>query len=198
MALVTGLPNSYGVCVSNYQRAYGRFSPWLSLFGVIALAAMTGCGSSPTAAPISANPTFVLTEFEVKLDRPTIPHGTVTLVAKNIGAEEHELVLVRAAAVADLPTKADGSIDEDKIAESDKVGEIAHVQSKHTMSASFELTAGTYVAFCNLVDTMGNTGSAAMGSGRMGSGNMGSGNMASRWMSHVHFSEGMHQVITVT
>ena len=172
----------------------------LLAIGVFALGvplALAGCGSDKIAAPSSApssvaiataaDGTFMLNEFTIKLGSPSLTSGKVLLTAKNVGNEEHELVIVRASAVTDLPTKADGSVDEDRIAESDKVGEIAHVLAHQTKSSTFQLDPGTYVAFCNLVDQMG-TGS--MMNGNMGSGQkMGSG--------HVHFARGMYQLIVV-
>jgi hypothetical protein len=149
--------------------------------------------AAPSSAPASVanasatDRTFVLNEFTIKLGSQSLSSGKVLLTANNIGNEEHELVIVRASAVTDLPTKADGSVDEDKIAETDKVGEIEHVMSHQTKSSTFQLDPGTYVAFCNLIDQMG-TGS--MMNGNMGSGqNMGSG--------HVHFARGMYQLIVV-
>ncbi len=176
-----------------------RMRPVLAI-GVFAVGVplvLAGCGSDKVAAPSSApasvatgtatDRTFVLNEFTIKLGSKSLSSGKVLLTANNVGSEEHELVLVRASAVTDLPTKADGSVDEDKIAETDKVGEIEHVMSHQTKSSSFQLDPGTYVAFCNLVDQMG-TGS--MMNGNMGSGtNMGSG--------HVHFARGMYQLIVV-
>jgi hypothetical protein len=154
---------------------------------------VSACGSNSQSvsqpAAISANPKFTLTEFGITLDRPTISAGTVTLTAKNAGAEEHEIVLVRAASVADLPTKVDGSVDEEKIAASDKMGEIEHVGFKGSKSATFELVPGTYVAFCNLINTSGSMGSSMM-DGQSGAPGMGA-------MHHVHFAEGMHLVISV-
>ena len=146
-----------------------------------------GCGSDKLAGPSSvtsatgADRTFVLNEFTIKLGSQSLSNGKVLLTANNVGDEEHELVLVRASAVSDLPTKADGSVDEDRIAESDKLGEIEHVMPHQTKSSTFQLNPGTYVAFCNLVDQMG--------TGSMMNANMGSG--------HVHFALGMHQLIVV-
>ena len=64
--------------------------------------------------------------------------------------------------------------------------------------ASVSLTAGTYVAFCNIVDTMMNTDTTMMGSptsmmnGTSSTmGGMGSG------AGHIHFAKGMHITFTV-
>lgn len=165
-----------------------RFRPCL----IVAVAAMcavalAGCGNDKsTAKSAPTGPTFALSEFVLKLNQPTLPAGKFTITADNVGGEEHELVLVRAAAISDLPTKADGSVDEDKIDEADKVGEIDHVAKRSRKSAKFTLTAGTYVAFCNLVDQMGSGGMS--GETMMGGGASG----------HVHFARGMRQLVTVT
>ncbi len=148
---------------------------------------IAGCGSDKVAPPRSAasatatDRTFILNEFTIKLASSTLAGGKVLLTANNVGMEEHELVLVRASAVSDLPTNADGSVDENKIAETDKVGEIEHVMSHETKSGTFQLDPGTYVAFCNLIDQMG--------TGSMMNSDMNGG--------HVHFARGMYQLITV-
>jgi len=51
----------------------------------------------------------------------------VQITATNHGHETHELVIVRASDAASLPTKADGSVDEDRIQDTDKAGEIPGV-----------------------------------------------------------------------
>ena len=169
---------------------------------------LSACSSDKAAVPSSkpTNPTFTLSEFTVKLAPPTLSSGRVTLTATNVGSDEHELVLVRASAVADLPTKADGSVDEDKISESDKMGEIEHVVSGKTKSADFELAPGTYVAFCNLIDPMaaGSMNGAAMnGTDTSNGGGSGATMEGSTPMKegmgggHVHFAQGMYQLITV-
>jgi hypothetical protein len=104
-----------------------------------------------------------------------------------VGGEDHELVIVSAASADELPTNADGSVDEDKLA-SATVGETGDVAPGSSKTKTFALPRGTYVAFCNLVDQMGSGGS--MGSGHMGSGN-------ARGMDHVHFALGMSTTFTV-
>ncbi len=71
------------------------------------------------------------------------------------------------------------------------MGEIEHVGPNQAKSAEFELASGTYVAFCNLIDTMDSGGSSdsMMGGANDSSMTMGGG--------HVHFAQGMYEVITV-
>jgi hypothetical protein len=173
------------------------------VFGV----ALSACGSdggsddggASGAADSSARDTFVLDEWSVAAPTEPIHAGEVRITAVNDGSETHELVIVRTADAASLPTKADGSVDEEAISEADKPGEIPDVAAGDSAAATLDLPAGDYVAFCNLVDQMGNGGSG-MGSGSsMGGGNgMGGGGMGGGGMGHVHFQLGMSVAFTVT
>ena len=151
----------------------------------LAAIAITACGDYNVARTSSAAraDSFVLREWSVTAPTNGIHAGSVIVTASNEGHETHELVLVRAGSVAALPTKSDGSVDEDKIAEADKVGEIADLAAGTQASKTFELSAGNYVALCNLVDQ-----TAMMGN----NGGMGNG------MDHVHYRLGMVATFTVT
>ena len=173
----------------------------LALFGGMALSlTVVGCSSDDAASPKRSNPTFTLSEFTIKLDRPALRAGAVTLTAENVGAEEHEIIFVKESAVADLPTKTDGSVDEEKIAKSDLVGEIGNVPAHGSKTATFNMAPGSYVAFCNIVDQMG---SGLMPGSSAGMENSSSGGMLNTesktaiGAGHVHFDLGMRQLITV-
>ena len=173
----------------------------LALFGGIALSiTLVGCGSDKVPASKRSNPTFTLSEFSIKLDQKSLPAGTVTLTADNVGAEEHEIIFVRTSAVADLPTKADGSVDEEKIAKSDLVGEIGNVPAQGSKTATFKIAAGSYVAFCNIVDKVGPSGMTGASAGTANSkvgGMMNTESSATMGAGHIHFVMGMHQLFTV-
>ncbi len=128
----------------------------------------------------------MLSEFTIVPPTNALHAGSVPITADNVGGEVHELVIVRAATADALPKKADGSVDEDKIAAADKVGEIDKVAARSQQSQTLDLTSGTYVAFCNIVDTMMSTNSASSTMGGMGSGT-----------GHIHFVKGMHITFTV-
>lgn len=155
------------------------------LTAVAVTVTLAACGSDGnatgnTTTTARAN-TFVLTEWSVTPPSAPFQAGSIRITAKNGGGEAHELVIVRAKDAASLPTASDGSVDEDKIPEADKVGELADVPMGKTATKTFDLPAGQYVAFCNLVDEMGMSG------GGMGSG-----------MGHVHFQLGMITAFTVS
>jgi len=160
-----------------------------STFATIGIAALIlgACGSSsrsgsPPSASSSGN-TFVLNEFTIVPPTNTLHSGSVSITADNVGTEVHELVIVRAASATTFTMKPDGSVDEDKIPAADKLGEMQDIAAHSHKSKTFDLSAGTYVAFCNIIDTM-------MGSSNS-MGGMGSG------AGHIHFARGMHVTFTV-
>lgn len=166
------------------------FTRTLALAAIAALA-VTACGDNSTAngSSVASADSFVLTEWSVKAPTNPIRAGNVMVAASNRGHETHELVIVHISSAAALPTKSDGSVDEDKIAESDKVGEMADIAAGKTVTKAFDLPAGNYVALCNIVEQMG------MGNGGMGNGGMGNGSMGAV---HVHYVLGMVTAFTVT
>jgi uncharacterized cupredoxin-like copper-binding protein len=93
-----------------------------------------------------------LQEFSIKPSTGNAKPGEVEFDVNNVGGTTHEFVVVRASDAASLPTKADGSVDEDKIAEADKLGEIEDIEVKGSEKKTFDLEAGDYVLFCNIVD----------------------------------------------
>ncbi len=161
------------------------------LITAIVTVALHACGSSSTTtntSSSSARPnTFVLTEWSVTPPAAHLQAGKLQITAANNGNETHELVIVRASDAASLPTKPDGSVDEDGIAEGDKAGEVADVAAGKSVTKTLDLAAGHYVAMCNLVEQMGHD-TAGMANGAMGGGS---------GMSHVHYGLGMVTQFTV-
>jgi hypothetical protein len=94
-----------------------------------------------------------LQEVAVVPETTTIPAGSVTLEATNVGpALEHELVVVQTDLPADgLPTNEDGSFDEDGEGVT-VLGEIEPFPVGTTESLTLDLAAGHYVFLCNVVD----------------------------------------------
>jgi hypothetical protein len=166
----------------------------LLILGVLALG-LTACGKSEPAktnSDAASTATFELNEFSITLPPSSLAAGKVQITAKNAGHETHELVIIRAADAASLPKKADGSVDEDKIPEADKPGEIPDVAGGKSVTKTINLTAGHYVAICNLVETTG-MGTTGMGSGGIGTTGMGNSAMTG----HIHFMLGMVTTFTV-
>jgi len=77
-----------------------------------------------------------------------VSSGTVAFEVTNEGPNDpHELVVVKTdLGLAELPTNADGSFNEEVI------GEIEEFEPGATESMSWDLEAGSYVLLCNLVE----------------------------------------------
>jgi hypothetical protein len=98
--------------------------------------------------------TATLTEFSITPEPASAEAGSVTIKANNVGALTHELVLVRGDP-ADLPTDSDGAVDEDAFESAgvEAIGEVEDVESGTSKDLTADLEAGTYVVFCNIVET---------------------------------------------
>ena len=94
-----------------------------------------------------------LKEWSVLPARADVPAGTITFDASNIGTDAHELVVVRADDPAKLPLAADGTVDEGKLPEGAFVGEIEPFPAKQRCTGTFQLAAGRYALFCNILET---------------------------------------------
>lgn len=94
-----------------------------------------------------------LQEWAVIPDTMSVPAGSVTFNAQNVGPmDPHELVIVRTDLPAgELPTRDDGSFDED--AEGvEVVAEIEEFDVGGTESLTLDLEPGHYALLCNLVE----------------------------------------------
>ena len=119
-------------------------SVWLVLAGLSLVAASCSSGKDGGTGGTGGGTVKVrLQEFAV------IP-------VSNAGPkDEHELVVLKTDLAPDaLPTKADGSMNEDGAGVS-AIGEIEEFAVGKTETITFELTAGKYVLICNIVHTTG-------------------------------------------
>jgi len=121
----------------------------------VLVAFVAGVLAFATVAPVGASAPKLkvrLIEFKMQPARDFIAAGKTTFVAKNAGSDRHEVVVVAGDDPAALPTKADGAVDESKIAKADKFGEIEQFKPGKTESKVFNLKPGSYILFCNVVE----------------------------------------------
>jgi len=136
-----------------------------SVFAAISVAlvlALTGSVASAQDAEGSGDPAMMVATSEVNVtlqewavlpDVSSVPAGSVTFNAQNIGpVDPHELVIVRTDIPAsDLPTREDGGFDEDADGV-EVIGEIEEFASGLTQSGTWNLEPGHYALLCNLVE----------------------------------------------
>ena len=115
--------------------------------------AAVACKPVGDAAKADAKVPVELAEWSVTPKPPSVKAGTITFDAANTGADAHELVVVRADDPAALPKNADGIVDESKLPDGAMVGEIEAFPAKQSCQGTFELAAGRYALFCNLLET---------------------------------------------
>ena len=125
------------------------------LIGLLVAAASLGlaaCGDDDEEGEKGTTVNVTLSEFIVDPSPASAPAGDVTFVAKNEGKEKHELVIVKTDLAPDkLPTKADGSVDEEGAGVA-VVDEIEEFQSGGTEELTVKLDPGKYVLLCNIVE----------------------------------------------
>jgi hypothetical protein len=94
-----------------------------------------------------------LDEFYVRPADPSAPAGRINFHIENAGAEPHELVVVKGGDPVGLPTDDTGKVLEDKLPPDAFVGEVEPFPgNSSSCDGTFELTAGSYVLFCNIVE----------------------------------------------
>ncbi len=120
---------------------------WSFGTGAIAVSLLLGgCGGAASSSP---KVDVQLGDFNVKLSKTTVKAGKIVVTAKNKGGMEHEVVVLKMR-LAELPMNADGSVNEEKISENVKMGEIEHVGGGASKQHTFDLQPGTYSMICNL------------------------------------------------
>ncbi|MGA7271563.1 MAG: hypothetical protein WB239_10870 [Acidimicrobiia bacterium] len=117
----------------------------IAVTAIFALA-IASCGGGAGEVDVS------LYEWGVDPDTTTVSSGDVTFSATNDGGEAHEMVIVKGVAPADLPTDENGHVIEEELPEGSLVGEIEELEPGSTDSATFNLEAGTYTIFCNILE----------------------------------------------
>ncbi len=94
-----------------------------------------------------------LVEYRVAPKVTSVPAGSVTFNAKNIGTTQHTLVVVKTdAGPTALPTKADGSYD-GTAAGATVIDQVQPIDPQGSGSLTVNLQPGHYVLICNVVQT---------------------------------------------
>lgn len=96
---------------------------------------------------------ITLTEFSLAPVPDEIPAGTIEFIARNEGAEPHELVIAKFDGDAgEIPKGPDGEADEAGLPEGTEIMEIEGFAGGQICAAAFDLEPGKYALFCNIVE----------------------------------------------
>ena len=166
----------FGTCYADGVR---RKTPTVAVAGAIVVSLAAGCGDDDGGEATGGEEVnVVLSEWVVRPEPDSVDSGEITLLADNQGGEPHELVVVEADSVDELPLADDGSFDEDAFGEENVLGEVEDVGSGDTEALTLDLEPGSYVVMCNIVEEPGEM-------------EMEPGTSLS------HFDNGMHATLTV-
>lgn len=104
-------------------------------------------------APEAGHETLEMTldDYSIELADDEVAAGELVFVAENVGEHPHEVVVVKGVAPDELPIE-DGKLDEAALPDGALLGEIEQFAPGQTCAGEFELEAGDYTLFCNVVE----------------------------------------------
>ncbi len=113
----------------------------------VSILLLSACGSDDNELSVQ------LAEWSVTVDG-SADSGDVSITADNVGAEAHELVIVKGLSISELEGFLDetGFVVEDDLPEGAFIGEIEEFAAGTSDDGTFNLPAGDYVFFCNIVE----------------------------------------------
>jgi uncharacterized cupredoxin-like copper-binding protein len=125
----------------------------LAVLALPASIALVACGDDDSASG-EGGVSVTLSEWIVEPDPATVDAGSITITGDNQGGELHELVVVKADSPSDLPTDADGAVDESAFEEAgiEEIGEVEDIESGTSADLVADLESGSYVLFCNITE----------------------------------------------
>jgi len=94
-----------------------------------------------------------LGEWVIDLATDEVAAGAVLFEADNVGAEPHELVVIRGVAPGDLPLDEHGALDESGLPDGALIGEIEPFPGGEDCWGVFDLEPDEYTLVCNIVET---------------------------------------------
>jgi hypothetical protein len=173
VALAAVLLVTAAACSEDKDSASGSSASGASASGAAASGSAAEAACDPVGDGGGTPVAVTLGEWKVEVDKAEAPAGKVTFTISNEGAEPHELVVVKADSIDDLKV-VDGKVDEEALPKGAFIGEVEAFPSGEDCKGTFELDAGKYILFCNIVEDVESGAHES------------------------HFEEGMHTTFTVT
>jgi hypothetical protein len=120
----------------------------LLALSVLALSASSCAGQAAEGGTVDV----AVREWQVAPAQNSIRTGTVNFIVTNEGAETHELLVVKADSVDQLPVDADGAFDEAAYGADKVMGEVEDISPTTQKNFALDLEPGNYLLLCNVVD----------------------------------------------
>jgi uncharacterized cupredoxin-like copper-binding protein len=122
----------------------------LALAAVLCAAGVAAIGCDDEEDGLTRTIDLSISEYAIDTESSPLPHGDTELKATHVGAEAHDLVVLRTELAPDaLPTTADDTVDQE--AEGlEVVGTFGEIEPGEVVSLTLDLEAGTYVIICNV------------------------------------------------
>lgn len=131
---------------------------WKYVVAIVALVplALAACSSKEASneAGGASQVATTLDDYAIRLAETTLSAGDVTFKIENVGATEHEMVVIRSdVAIEDIPVEGDEANEEGP--GMTPIGEVEGVQPGETTELVLTLDPGRYILLCNLAKHFG-------------------------------------------
>ncbi len=126
--------------------------PLILAIALLSAAVLVACGGDDDGdtggGTAAATIAVALNEWALEVDEARAPAGKVTFDVANVGAVEHDFIVIRSDLAADaLPTAGD-AVDETQV---EVVGRAVRIRVRGVnVNVSLDLAAGSYVLVCNV------------------------------------------------
>ena len=124
--------------------------PWLAVLVALGVSALllSACNRQATAASVDIS----LDEWAIAASPSTVSAGSVTFEVSNRGTETHEFVIIKTdLGLLDLPVGDDQGVDEEGEG-TEIIDEVEDLAAGASETLTVDLSAGSYVLICNIVE----------------------------------------------
>ncbi len=117
---------------------------------VLAMLAFASCGSEePSKSGEGTQVAITLDDYSIEPSPPTVSAGAITFKVDNVGATEHEMVVIRTDVdAADIPVENHEANEE--APGMTPIGEVEDVQPGASTDLKLTLEPGRYLLLCNI------------------------------------------------
>ncbi len=123
---------------------------FMAALAAIAVTSLVACSSEePSKGSQGSQVAATLDDYSIETSVRSVPAGTVTFKVDNVGATEHEMVVIR----TDLDPAAIPVEDHEANEEAPgmtPIGEVEEVQPGESTELELSLEPGTYLLICNI------------------------------------------------